>query len=231
MNAIERLEELGDIPEEPKKKRIYPSGHKFLSESEQKQIMRAVNEVRGSDSALGRQAERDYVIIATGLYAGLRRAELAGLNVGDVRNKERLWVRPEIAKGKKGRTVPIKKDSPNLQGIYRQFMKAKLGHRKENINDDAPLFVSRLGERLTPRSFNNIVELWMIRAGLFTMIDGKPVASYIVHSLRHAFGKRLDERNIQPQRIAALMGHTSLDSTRVYTEPTDEELADAVEAI
>ena len=212
----------------PKVQRRYPSDHKFLSENEQRQLVKTVKEVKGSDTLLGRQAERDYVIIETALNIGLRREELTLLNVGDVRNKERLWVRPEVAKGGKGAMVPI---SRYMQGLFRQFIKAKLSSRKESINDDAPLFVSRLGERLSPRAVNDIVELWMIRAGLFTAIDGKPIASYTVHSLRHAFGKRLDERGISIQKIQKMMRHTTIQSTVIYTEPTDEELAEAAEAI
>jgi integrase/recombinase XerC len=228
MNAITRLEEFGDILEGPKKKRVYPNDHKFLSENEQRQLVRAVKEVKGSDTPLGLRAERDYVIIEAALNIGLRRAELAGLNVGDVRNKERMWVRPDIAKGGKGAHVPLRK---HIRGVFRQFLAAKLGHRKERISDDAPLFLSRLGERMTPRAINDIVEFWMIRAGLCTTVAGKPVAWYTVHSLRHAFGKRLDERGVPIHKIRKLMRHTTIQSTAIYTEPTDEELAEAVEAI
>lgn len=212
--------------EVPRKR--YKSDHKFLSENEQRQLIKTLREVKGSDTLLGRQAERDCCIIEAALNTGLRRQELAGLNVGDVWNKDRLWVRPEIAKGKRGAHVPLNK---HIQGVFRQFIKAKLGHRRESINDDAPLFTSRLGGRMTPRALNDIVELWMIRSGLCTTVDGVPEASYTVHSLRHAFGKRLDERGVSIQKIRKLMRHASIQSTAIYTEPTDEELAEAAEAI
>ncbi len=228
-NSSESIVRSSELNAEPvKSRRKYPSEYKFLSENEQRQLVKTVKEIKGSDTLLGRQAERDFVIIEAALNVGFRREELTLLNVGDVRNKERCWVRPEVAKGGKGAMVPLNK---HIQGVFRQFIKAKLGHRKESISDEAPLFVSRLGERMSPRAINDLVELWMIRAGLCTMVEGKPIALYTVHSLRHAFGKRLDERGVSIQKIRKLMRHTTIQSTAIYTEPTDSELMEAAEML
>ncbi len=203
------------------------SQYKFLSADEQRNLVRTVKEVKGSDTAIGRQAERDYVIIETFLNAGLRREELAGLNVGDVRNKMRLWVRPEIAKGSKGRFVPINR---HLQNVIRAFIRHKLGARKEAISDEAPLFVSKKGNRIELSTINRLVEKWMLKAGLTTIREGRTVALFSVHSLRHSFAKRMEERGVPIQVIQKLLGHATIQATAIYTGPRDEELSDGVEA-
>lgn len=200
--------------------------YKFLSADEQRQLLKTIKEVRGSDTTIGRQAERDYVIIETFLNLALRRAELAGLSVGDVRNQARLWVKPEIAKMGSCGHVPINR---HIQRVLKTFIGHKLNTRRESISDDAPLFVSRRGVRLSLRSINELVEFWMIRAGLCVEVDGRQMALYTVHSLRHACLKRLKERGASLTEIQKFARHKSIQSTAIYQGPTDEEMADVAE--
>ena len=193
---------------------------KYLTEKEEKILLRTVREIKGD------KAERDRVILEILLDTGLRAAELVGLNVGDLRNKDRLYVRPEIAKRSKGRFIPV---SADLQRTLKGFFRDKLA-RKESIRDDAPLFISRNGGRLSKRSLQELVEGWLIRAGLTTTKDGKEVALYSTHSLRHACFKRMQERGVKLTTIQKIAGHASLASTGIYTEATWEEMSEAVEA-
>jgi integrase/recombinase XerC len=198
---------------------------KYLTEKEEKLLLKTVREMKG------KKAERDYMILFLGFNTGLRLSELIGLNVGDVRGREKLYVRPETTKGTKaykdaegktkkkpvGRDVPI---SRKLQAAIREFIKYKLRWR-EGIQDDSPLFISKKGERLSRRAVQEVFAHWRDRSGL----DG-----YTVHSMRHSFGKRLAQRGIAPATIQKLLGHASLGSTGVYIEAGYEEMQEAVEA-
>jgi len=190
---------------------------KYLTEKEEKTLLKTVREIKGI------KAERDAVIIEFLLSTGLRAAELVGLNVGDVRGKEKLHVSKEIAKMGKERFIPICADS---QRLMKRFIGLKM-KQKESIRDDAPLFISRNGERLSKRSLQDLVEGWIVRAGLTTS-TGKPL--YSTHSLRHTCFKRMQERNQPLTSIQKLAGHATLASTGIYTEATWEELVEAVEA-
>lgn len=193
---------------------------KYLTIDEQKALVRTVRDTKG--------AERDYVIIETILHTGLRAAEAAVLTVGDVRNRQRLYVRPEMAKRGKGRFVPL---NVRIQDVLRKWLARKMSSLHESIEDSAPLFVSRLGGRLSKRSLQEAVEHWMIRSGLTTARDGRTVPLYSVHSLRHSFAKRLIERGVEPATIQKILGHASLASTGVYIEATDQELDEAVHTL
>ena len=201
---------------------------KYLSSEEQKAYINTVWEVKG--------AERDYVIMETFLNTGLRVSELAGLIVGDVRNKQRLWVRPEIAKrmrrvkpeGKpreKGRFVPI---HVWQQDLFHKWIAMKLD-RRESIEDSAPLFASKRGTAFTKRSLEYMVEKWVKKAGL---VAGDGSALFTVHSLRHTFAIRFLERNGQTTKalrsLQKILGHESLASTGVYLEATDKEMAETM---
>jgi len=196
---------------------------KYLTEAEEKKLLRTVREIKG------KKAERDYMILFLGFNAGLRLSEIIGLNVGDVRGKEKLYVRPETTKATvrqsdgtkkpKGRTIPLSK---KLQAEIRNFMKLKLKWR-EGIQDEAPLFVSKKKDRLSRRALQDMFESWRDRAG----IEG----GYTVHSMRHTFLKRLAQRGIALPTIQKLAGHASLASTGVYLEAGIEEMQEAVEAL
>jgi site-specific recombinase XerD len=193
---------------------------KYLTEKEEKHLLKTVREIKGL------RAERDRMIVELLLGTGLRASELVGLDVGDVRGKEKLFVRPEIAKGKKGRFIPV---SVDLQRRVKSFMALKLAG-KESIRDDAPLFMSRNDQRLSKRSLQELVEKAMLRAGLTTTEDGQVVPLYSTHSLRHTCFKRMQERGVQMTTIQKIAGHATVASTGIYTEATWEEMVDAVEA-
>lgn len=198
---------------------------KYLPEPEEKKLLRTVKEVKG------KKAGRDYMILFLGFNTGLRLSEIIGLNVGDLRGKEKLYVRPETTKATKcykdaegntkkkpvGRLIPLSK---KLQIALREFMKYKLSWR-EGIQDGSPLFISKKGERLSRRAIQEVFAYWRDRSGL----DG-----YTVHSMRHSFGKRLAEREVALPTIQKLLGHASLASTGIYLEAGYEEMKEAVEA-
>lgn len=190
---------------------------KYLTQSEQTQLIKTIKSMQGT--------ERDFAIVELFLNSGLRVSEMAGLVIADVTNKQRLFVRPETAKRGKGRFVPL---HVKAQDLIHTCIRLKL-ERRESIADEAPLFVSRLGEALTKRSIQNLVERWMTKAGL---VCGTGKALFSVHSLRHTFAVRFLERNGHSTKalrsLQKILGHSSLASTGVYLEATDTEMAETM---
>jgi integrase/recombinase XerC len=48
------------------------------------------------------------------------------------------------------------------------------------------------------------------------------------HTLRHTFAKNLVDAGAPLDQVATLLGHESLDTTRVYTRPSKRDLEQAV---
>lgn len=48
------------------------------------------------------------------------------------------------------------------------------------------------------------------------------------HTLRHTFAKNLVDTGTPLDQVATLLGHESLDTTRVYTKPSKRDLEQAV---
>jgi len=194
---------------------------KYLTMEEQKMLVKTVRETKG--------AERDYVIVETLLNTGLRATELCSVNVGDARNKQRLYVQPEAMKNGRGRFVPL---NVRIQDILRKWIAVKMNDRHESIEDTAPLFVTKTGRRLNRQDLTqSIIEKWMLRAGLTTTRDGEVVALYSSHSLRHTFAKRMIERGAKLEAVQKILGHRSLASTGIYIEATDQEMDEAAHVL
>ncbi len=49
------------------------------------------------------------------------------------------------------------------------------------------------------------------------------------HVLRHSFGKALIDAQVSIEQVAALLGHSNLNTTRLYLTPSEQDLEQAVE--
>lgn len=145
-------------------------------------------------------------------HCGLRVSELAGLSLGDLDLGERSgWARV-IGKGNKQRMVPVPLPA----------RKALLGY----LACRPPFQTDRVfvGERgpLTARGIRNIC----CRYAAITGVRFSP------HRLRHTFASNfLAETSNDLVALAAILGHESLETTRRYTQRTEDELSAAAERV
>lgn len=190
------------------------AGENYLTEEEEKRLFTHLSRLKD------RQAERDFVLLKTLRLLGLRRVEAVRLNVGDVFRKEKLVIDGQIAaKGATGELdIPVE-----LSKIFARFffLKRQWG---ESMADDAPLFVSRNGDRLAVRSVNDLAAKWSRAAGV----------RITPHGFRHTKGRRImdDTRYMTPGMEGKRLNlaqkqlrHKSINSTAIYTVPTKEEMA------
>ena len=190
------------------------AGINYLLEGEEKKLFNFLKNRKD------RQAERDYVLLRLCRSTGLRRGEALALNVGDVLNRDCIAVDDRIAeKGAVGEVyLPVE-----IQETIKKFLRLKRLW-KESLKDDAPLFVSRKGGRLSLRSFKDIMDKWCSLAG---------IPRYTPHALRHTKAQRImaDVRHLSDdERQKALiftnrqLRHKSLNSTMIYVCPTKEDM-------
>jgi integrase/recombinase XerC len=51
------------------------------------------------------------------------------------------------------------------------------------------------------------------------------------HTLRHTFGKYMVDASTSLDRVASLLGDESVDTTRIYTTPSEQDLQREVEKV
>jgi len=122
------------------------------------------------------------------------------------------WLTVRGGKGNKTRRVP-------LNGEVRQSLKVWLDERPKVAEDW--LFLSRSGRALAERDVQRMVAEYARLAG----VEATP------HTLRHTFATRAVEKGVDVATLAAILGHSRIETTGRYLHPTAERIQDAVEGI
>lgn len=153
---------------------------------------------------------RDKAILELFFSTGLRVSELCSLNNDIDLNKDEFSVR---GKGEKIRVVFL---SDSAKEALRKYL------NKRDDMDEA-MFI-QFGKntakakslRLTSRSIERIVKHCAIKAGI-----SKKVTPHII---RHSFATDLLQNGADLRSVQALLGHSNIATTQVYTHVTDKHL-------
>ena len=167
--------------------------------------------LRKVEQAKGKQGIRDRCIVVLLYHTGLRAGELAALLLRDITLGERsgsLTVRR--GKGNKARRVPVNAEA---RAVIREYLQVRPSVRVEH------LLVGQRGEALSAHAIYDVVVKYGRLAGLD---DVTP------HTLRHSFARALLTAGTPLSDVADLLGHSSLDTTRIYTKASETDLAATV---
>lgn len=174
---------------------------RWLDRKEQLALLRAVR--KG-------ESKRDLAIIQTLLGTGLRISELVAMRVSDLDISERkTWLHVREGKGSKARDIPLDRRTRQALSVY---LEERQGEGSER------LFLGQRGP-LNEAGINYLVNKYAYQAR---------VENCTSHTLRHTFAKNLVDTGTPLDQVATLLGHESLDTTRVYTRPSKRDLEEAV---
>jgi integrase/recombinase XerD len=158
------------------------------------------------------RTHRDRAVVAAMVLGGLRRCEVLGLRLEDLRFGER---RVFIAEGMGGhqRLIPV---SPRFFAEVSAYLDAErpagIGTGKVFVVLKGP----RRGRPLSADGLDEILDGARDRAGL---------ARATCHQLRHTCLTRLREAGMALEAVQAQAGHASIESTRIYLHLADDWLA------
>lgn len=169
----------------------------------------ALQEDSPADHAL---AVRDEAIIELLYAAGIRVSELAGLDVVDL-SQERRTLRV-LGKGGKERTVPYGKPAAEALSRWLQV-------RDELASESSgrALFLGARGGRIDVRVVRRVVDQ--------ALQDLGTTAARGPHSLRHSAATHLLDGGADLRAVQELLGHSSLQTTQVYTHVSMDRLTQA----
>jgi len=111
---------------------------------------------------------RDHMLFALALGTGLRESELLALDVGDVAHRAKVRRRIVLRVFKRCTETPSPQEvflPDSLIHKLDRFLKWKMANGK-SVAADAPLFVSRNGNRLSTRRARAAFQLWQERCAL-----------------------------------------------------------------
>jgi integrase len=204
--------------EKPKKQEKQPA---FLSPSELERLLTAievhaetVTDIHGEPSDVQWLAD----IIQVAVCTGLRRGELVSLRWRDVDLEQRfVTVRNQedfTTKSGNERRVPLRSDA--LDVIRRR-------HREREDDLDGPVFTDRDGQPIRPNRVTRRFKFFVRKAKLKDRDDLK------FHSLRHTCGAWLASSGVPLRVIQAILGHSTVNVTEIYSHLQPDVMGDAME--
>ena len=198
------------------------AGPNWLSKQEQYALQRAIEKdvqlarLRYPKRWKGRQ--RDAALVIFLLNTGLRLHETLNLRLTDIQLTERKGqVSVQQGKGRKQRTVPL---NMNARKALQDWLNVRPAP-SENSYIFLPLECDS-HNALSGRSVQRVVRRLGQDAGLLELSP---------HTLRHTFAKNLVNSGVSLEKVAALLGHANLNTTRIYITPSQQDLAVAVEQL
>jgi site-specific recombinase XerD len=195
-------------------------------------------------NALLRQAQtsrdslRNYAIVQVLLQTGMRLDECSQLTIDDIELGERSGrVTIRQGKGNKARVVPLNASArqalaeyiaphlncePTVKAVARAFP------RGLSASSLIPLWQSQKKGNLTTSAMRQMIDVLVRDAAARGLVPAQTSA----HTLRHTFARNyLAEHPGDIVGLASLLGHTSLDTTRIYSQPTIEQLSIRIEQL
>lgn len=181
----------------------------YLDESDLQRFLSAVD---------GKYKGRNLAVFLLMSYMGLRVGEVHTLNLSDY-NVERQSLRV-FGKGRKWRNVPIPEDVV-------PFLDLALEERLDPWRSkEEAMFISQKGRRLSIRGIQQIA------ADTFERFQSEVPATqrrpYSSHKLRHSFATMLLRKGADLRTVQELLGHSSIQTTTVYTHITSREKEEAM---
>lgn len=154
---------------------------------------------------------RDKAILELFYSTGIRRQELINLNLYDIDLTQRI-IRINKGKRQKDRVIPLGKFASLSLNKYLSIVRSQW-----NRSSLQPaLFITSQGQRLKPQTLNYTVKKYASK-----LYPDKKISC---HSLRHSCATHLLKGGASLRVIQELLGHSSLNSTQVYTRVSPVDL-------
>ena len=145
--------------------------------------------------------EKSRLIISFLYSSGLRVSELVNLKVEDINFSEKVG---KVKSGKGGKDRMFTLSESLLQDVQKYL---------ENRNH---IYVFSREKPLTTRNIQKIIQFTQKRSGINKKITP--------HTMRHSFATHLLESGVDIRMIQSLLGHSSLNTTQLYTHISTEQI-------
>ena len=191
---------------------------KWLDKKQRAALLRAVDkEVEDATRRYPRlrlMVIRDAAIVRLILFTGLRVGEIVQLRLSDVTLDDRKGsVVVREGKGTKRREIP-------LNSRIRKALLDYLRVRPDVEGED--LFLGQRDEGIQSKTIQRAILRFAGEAGIENVTP---------HVLRHLFAKALIDSGVTLEMVATLLGHSNLNTTRIYTTPGERDLEEAVKTL
>ena len=175
---------------------------KVLDEGAIEQLLSALPQ----DGAIN---QRNAVLVELLYGCGLRISECVRLDVSDLRSDAVLRI---LGKGQKRRLVPIP------EALFQNVTEYVKNTRSKQAKSKA-LFLTRQHKRFHRASLHKELKALFYACGF----------DITAHMLRHSYATHLLNRGMGLRDVQVLLGHSSIETTQIYTHVSQNQLQEALE--
>ena len=181
----------------------------FLSEQELVRFFEAVQ---------GKYRTRNLAVFLLMAYMGLRIGEVHALNITDYNPEHRML--NVFGKGRKWRSLPV----PEAVAVMLEHaLQQRIMPRRSK---EEAMFTSQKGRRLSIRGIQQIAAETFDR--FQADVPPSQRMAYSSHKLRHSFATMLLRKGADLRTVQELLGHSSIQTTTIYTHVTSREKEEAI---
>jgi len=160
-------------------------------------------------------SQRDRAMLSIYSSCGLRKSEGTSLVISDILSERKLiYVRK--GKGSKERHVPV--TGKNLEHITEYLQNGRTFLLNQNETDS--FFINQYGTACSDQALTARLKRLTKNSGNAVLQGKKPS----LHSLRHSIATHLLQKGMEIEMIQKFLGHSSLESTQIYTHILNEQL-------
>lgn len=154
---------------------------------------------------------RDKVMLEVLYATGFRVSELINVKLNNLDMQRGII--STIGKGSKERLVPIGEEAMKWIKRYMDTERKTMLKDKES----GYLFVTNRAGAMTRQNFWTIIKKYAQSAG----IENERIKP---HALRHSFATHLLQRGVDLRHLQAMLGHSDISTTQIYTHVVSERL-------
>ena len=200
------------------KKPVNIDGIKYFTEQQIRMLRRIVRDRSNLHESKGLVTGiREWMVIDLLTCTGLRVSEATNIRCGDLKiGYSECEVLVRHGKGAKSRHIQIPK---SLKRHFKQYLTWK-EQKGEPVREDDHLIVGQRGP-WTSQAIQQLVKKHLKVLGLYE--SGKSV-----HALRHSYAVHLYRRSKDLRAVQKQLGHSSVQTTQIYTDVTKEDLQDLI---
>jgi site-specific recombinase XerD len=160
---------------------------------------------------------RNRVVCEVLYRCGLRISEVCNLTPADVDLQEG-YIYVQQGKNKKDRYVPLDPETITWLKRWEAIRPKESDWYFCNIRKEY------YGNKLSPVNIRQVLKRKSEQSGVFIQ-DGQAKTSVTPHKFRHTYATELMEEGFSLPEVQALLGHSSIQTTSIYTHVRPEKLA------
>lgn len=154
--------------------------------------------------------KRNVLLLKIIIFTGMRVSEALGLRISDINEKDNFLTFNIKCKGGKNRIILTKKE--NIINDLEVWLKI----RKKQKNNHSFIFSSINGKIVSQATIYEVVKKILCKAKIIKSKMG-------AHMLRHSFATLLYQKYNDLLLVQEALGHSSLETTRIYTHLNNEK--------